>query len=420
MFSIALYGVTIFLIFVVIPFLHFFNEESESNSRDRLHKAIIYTFGFAMLMTILLLFGAFMKPSFPDPSLIINKIIHLAQTTKAQNALIMVLTIITGAGFLNVTFYTASGLIAWPIGLIMGTSSLATRVNDVNDREVLLRMRINNLEEKARASRLTPTEREQLIEAQNDLRELEREEAALSGYSGSWTYKFRKAIRPVQIVTGCVFGALSILLMSSMISVNVDRVLHGAGPKQGYVLLEPMIFNPLDYVYTKLQDLIVIGPMPLLIVTCFLVVATISGIRNLGLWLLFVRLHRIKVGRTQPQALLYLCVTLMLAALAFNLTLYSMTTQYVTFGNQNYRQEVNGTMVVKPCSLKDFSEDCILTRSSVLLMRMMSQVWIVGAIFYWWSWVFVGIGAIALVACLVRGRREASHGIISDQDEFED
>lgn len=342
------------------------------------------------------------------------------ETNKAQNALNLILTIITTAGFVNVSFYTASGIFSWPISLILGTSSVANRFTAVNDREVLLRMRINNLQEKARVSRLTPREQEQLNEAENDLRELEREEVALNDYSGSLSYKLRKLIRPLQVVLGVVFGLLSIFLVVTLVMVNIDRILHGAGPKQGYILLHPKIFNPLEYVYTKLQDLVIIGPIPLLVVTCFLTVASISGMRNLGLWFLFARLHRIKVGRTQPQALLFFCISLMLAALSFNLILYSMTTQFVTFGDQKIRHQVNGTTVVSPCSLEDYNSDCILTRSSILLMRMMSQVWIFGAIFYWASWFFVIVATLSFIAYLVRGKRDATHGIVTDENEFED
>lgn len=408
------------MIFVVVPFLHFLNEETESSSSDRLHNAIKYTFACIVLVTLLLVFGALMKNGNTDPSTIFSKMVHLVGTNKFQDALNMVLTILTTVGFLNITFYTASGIFSWPIGLFLGTSSVANRFTAINDRELILRMRINTLQEKSRVGRLTPREREQLVEAENDLREVEREEIALSGYSSSLTYKLRKCIRPTQIIVGSTFGLLSIVLVVTLIIVNIDRILHGAGPKQGYVLLQPSIFNPLDYVYTKLQGFLFIGPLPLLVVTSFLVVATISGIRNLGLWFLCARLHRIKVGRTQPQALLFFCVTIMLAALSFNIILYSMTTQYVTFGSQNFNhQGPNGTLVVEPCTLDNYHKDCLLTRSSILLMRMMSQIWIFGAVFYWLSWVFVLVATISFIAYLIRGKREATHGLVSDDNEFE-
>lgn len=417
----ALYAISIFLMFVIIPFLHFFNEESESNSQDRLYSSIKYTFVFLLLMIALLAIGSSIPTPPFDPNSIISKILHIAQTTKAQDGLNLVLAIITAAGSLNVVFYTASGIFSWPIGLLLGTSSVASRFTAMNDRETLLRSRISNLNEKARVTRLSDAEREQLTEAEDELRTLEREEAALSGYSNSWTYKLRKAIRPLQIIFGSVFGLLAIVIVVSLILVNIDRVLYGLGPKQGYVLVETHIFNPLSFVFMKLQELTFIGPMPLLIITCFLAIATISGVRNLGLWLLFTRLHRIKLRRTQPRALLFFCVTIMLAALSFNLIIYSMTSEFFTFGLQNHQtKSQNGTMTVVPCTLKSPSDDCIMTRSSVLLLRMVSQLWVFGALFYWYSWAFVTVAFVSFVAYLVRGKRQASHGVITDAEEFED
>lgn len=417
----ALYGIIMFLAFVVIPFLHFFNEETESNSRDRLHTSIKYTFGFVLLVIVLLFIGAFIQTENPGGNDIFDKIVPSKDFTKLQSAIIMVLTVITTAGFLNLTLYTASGIFSWPIGLMMGTSSLSNRYDAVSDRSDLLRVRINNLQQKARIESLSPRDQEQLTRAEEELRQLDREETVLFGYSASWTYKLRKAIRPFQIFMGSIFGILSLLLLGTLIVVNIDRILHSDGPKQGYILLRTQIFNPLEYVYTKAQDLVVIGPMPLMIVTCFLVVATISGIRNLGLWFMLARLHRVKVGRTPPQALLYFCITIMLTASAFNLLLYSMTTQYVTFGNQNYQQQgPNGTRTTKPCTLDDYHHECIVTRASQILMRMMSQIWIFGAIFYWLSWAFIVVASVSLIAYLWRGKRQAAHDILVDDDEFEE
>lgn len=409
------------MIFVVIPFLHFFNEESESNARDRFYKALKISLGFLVPALILVGIGA-LKNYNMDPNTIFDKIVTIKGVTKFQGSILMVLTLIYTMGFVNVSFYTASGLFSWPIGLLLGTTSIAERCDVVSDQSDLYRVRINNLREKARIGQLTTREQEQLARAEEDLRRLDQEETILTGYSSSWSYKLRYIIRAIQIIAGLLLGCLSILLVATLIIVNVDRLLHSGGPRQGYILLKLQIFNPLEYVLVKAQDLIFVGPLPLLVITSFLVVATISGIRNLGLWFMFARLHRVKVGRVPPQALLYTCITIMLAAAAFNLTLFSLAPQFVTFGDQNYKStDTNGTVVVKPCSLGDYHSDCILTRSSIMLMRIMSALWIFGTIFYWWGWAFVTVATISFLAYLKRGRRQAGHDTVPDDDEdFED
>lgn len=419
----TLYGVASSLIFIFIPFLHFFNDESNSSSTGRLHSAIRYTFAFLLLMIVLFVCGAYIYPENLGPSNIFDKI-TLKGETKFQSALTFVLAIVTTIGLIDVSFYTASGIFSWPIGLLLGTSSLSSRYDCVSDRVDLLRIQIANLRQKSRVEQLSQRDQERLDKAEEELARLDREEALLAGQRHSWTYKLRKVIRPTQIVFGTIFGAVSLIILTTLITVNTDRIMHSNGPKQGYVLLKPTLFNPLEYVFTKLQDYIFFGPMPLLLVVCFLIVATISGIRNLGLWFMLSRLYRIKVGRTQPQALLFFCMTMMFAALSFNLLLYSMAPQYITFGNQKYKsQSTYGNSTVgetKPCTMDDYHKECIITRSSALLMRMMSQVWLFGAIFYWSSWIFVAVGTVSFIAYLYRGKRQAAHDIVESDEEFEE
>lgn len=418
---IALYGITVFSVFILIPFFHFYNEERENNPNHRLHNAIKYTFFSTFIMGTMLLLGASLHTSGFDPNEIFSRIFHLTETTRFRNAITIILTFITTAGFLNVAFYTASGIFSWPIGLLLGTSSVSNRLEVVNEAEIQLRTRINTLQAKLRLGQLGPRDRLQLLELEEQLRNLEREEAALATNSSSITYKLRCAIRPLQKIVGFLSGILSIVLVVSLILANLDRFLHGTGPKEGYVLLKPTMFNPISYICSKAQELTSVGPFPLLIITSFLLIATISGMRNLGLWFLFARIHRIKPGRTHPQALLFFCTSVMFAAMAFNLVIYSMSTEYVTFGGQNYiTKGANGTTLVQPCTFQDYNESCVLSRASILLIRMMSQLWVFGAIFYWQSWMFVAVSLISFAAYLVRGKRSATHGLVTDENEVED
>lgn len=373
-----------------------------------------------------MILGSVIPISTPDSTTIINHIIHIVEAPKFQQALNLVFSFLTIAGLANVALYTGSGLFCWPIGLLMGTTSVASSLNRLNDREVTLRLRVNNLQQRERTGRLTPNEREELANAEQELRELERDELVLTGYRYTLNYRLRVMIRPLQIILGILFTMFSLFLLITLILVSVDRILHGAGPKQGYILTKPQILNPLEYILQTTQDYVVIGPLPLFLIACYLIVVTISGIRNLGLWFLFARVHRIKVGRTQPQALLFLCVTIMLTVLSFNVFLYSFSSNYMTFGNQyqspkstNVATNSIDTQTIQ-CNLEKYDTSCVLTRSSILTMRMMSQFWFIGAVIYWWNWVFVAVAGVSLLACLVRGKRKSTHGMVSDENEFED
>lgn len=411
----VLYSIISILVFILIPFLYFLNAESDSASRAN---ALKYTLVFVFFTATLLVLGVVFHNKNPAPNTIFDKIAPLKNMTKLEGAALMVLSVMMTTGFTNVVLYTASGLFSWPIGLILGTSSVSKRHGDLRDRCDLLRMRVSTLMERSRTNGLTNEEREQLARTEDELRQLDREEGSLAGYSSSWTYKLRSAIRPVQILVGSLTCSLSLVLLATLIIVNVDRILHGAGPKQGYVLLEQRIFNPLEFIFTKLQDMIFVGPLPLLVITSFLAVATVSGARNLGLWFVLVRVYRVKVARTHPQALLYFCATIMLAAVAFNLLLYSMASRFISFGSQNFIPQ--GSNASRPCSLAEHNDQCIFTRSSILIMQTISNVWIFGTMFYWLGWAFIVVATVSLIAYIIRGKRPATHEIVVEEDDFEE
>lgn len=55
---------------------------------------------------------------------------------------------------------------------------------------------------------------------------------------------------------------------------------------------------------------------------------------------LFVKLYKIRPQRTQPQALLFLCMILLLIVLHTSYMIYSLAPQYVMYGSQKYLLQV--------------------------------------------------------------------------------
>lgn len=411
------------LVVAVLPFLHFYNDLTVSNSETRFWNAIKSTTWFFFLAASLILIGAFLPTKIktnngndPDHQEFIIKF------NQIQDAVNLVITFITCAGFINLIFYTASGIISWPLGLVLGNSKLSKRISEINERKNELTLYISMLRDKRRYGTLSDRESQALTRSESELETLEREEAALTEYSSTWVYKARMLIRPSQIIVGTLTGLLSLLLVCNLVIVNIDRLLNGSGSKDGYLLKKVTLFNPIDYIFIYIHNIMLIGPMPLLLIECFLVVCTISGIRNLGLWLFVTKIFKVKVGRTQPQALIFFCCTIMLAILSCSILFFSIAPTYVTFGSQYYQTKGANSTEVLPCSLDSPSNACLKTRSSTLILAMLSQVWLFGAVFYWMSWLFVLVSFVSLIAYSIRGRRDARHSLLSqsDEDEFED
>jgi hypothetical protein len=137
---------------------------------------------------------------------------------KGEDALYMVLSILTSIGVINLVIFTGFGMSSWPIGLIRGTKSASHQIEEIQDSHLINQTKINALKDRERVGgRLTARERRQLAKLEETERLISREEHHLLYYRSSLFYKCRKFIRPLQIVFGCVAGALSLLVWISLL-----------------------------------------------------------------------------------------------------------------------------------------------------------------------------------------------------------
>lgn len=160
--------------------------------------------------------------------------------------------------------------------------------------------------------------------------------------------------------------------------------MNGLGMKMGYALVNRTLPNPIDMVLVPLQRVFPLDYILILIVTWFLLLCTMSGIRNLGIRVFGIKMYSLKRRKTRPQGLLLTCVTLIMTVLAINIFVYMISPQYTTFGNQRYIAVDNGTAEylestnitthVKSCDLTTKPDQCTMTRNSALLTRFFYKV----------------------------------------------
>ncbi len=134
------------------------------------------------------------------------------------------------------------------------------------------------------------------------------------------------------------------------------------------------------------------------IITMYFVVTSMAGIRNMGIWFFWIRvskgpvsvlpekhctdaikwvspfssfqLYKIRPKRTRPQALLFLCMILLLIVLHTSYMIYSLAPQYVMYGSQKYFVQVRKNV-------------CIFMCISTFFVSM----WMAGLKPFWSSWV---------------------------------
>lgn len=137
---------------------------------------------------------------------------------RGEDALEMVLNILSLFGLINIIFYTGFGVSSWPIGLIRGSRSAKKQMEDIQNQHVVNQMRINQLRDKERlGSRLSDRERRQLQELEENERLLAREEKYLENYRRGWFYRLRHPIRFIQVWMGLAAGCLGFLVWLSLL-----------------------------------------------------------------------------------------------------------------------------------------------------------------------------------------------------------
>lgn len=148
------------------------------------------------------------------------------------------------------------------------------------------------------------------------------------------------------MIFGVFFLIISVLIISSLVINNIDSLLHGSS-KDGYLLKEKTIFNPVDYLLTKANKIYPLDYIIYLAISWYLIFCTLSGVRNLGIGLFFYKLGTFKPGQTTPQGLLLASSVLMMSMLSINLLMFSIAPIYSSFGNQVFMSDG----ALKQCNL---------------------------------------------------------------------
>ncbi|XP_013783878.1 probable lysosomal cobalamin transporter isoform X1 [Limulus polyphemus] len=427
----ALYSIVVFFAFFLLPFIYFFFEEKddgENHVGSRLCTALKYTIVFLLVGAVLLLIGAFipMKKAPPKNSTEWEKlefIVNELGQNRGEDALSFILGVLSLIGMLYFIIYTGCGISSWPIHLFRGTRSAAAEQDDVTNQREITTSRITNLRDKYQnKKKLSSREQSDLAELQENEHLLSRRERHLKNLRESLTYKCRCIIRPFQMVIGILGALLGFLLWISLLLSNIDKAINSLGYKMGYAQTQPNLPNPFDFVLVHAQKVFPVDYVIFVCVLIYLVLFTISGIRNLGIWCFCVRMYKIRPRRTPPQGMLMLCSILMYTILAINIFLYSVSPQYTTYGSQQYIANItnatgNSTgQALKRCSSEALPDECTMTRASFLLLRFFYKAWFFGAAYYWAMWVFLLVTVIAFFVTIIRKRRSSIEGLVEDDD----
>eukprot|EP00066_Takifugu_rubripes_P012461 XP_011601727.1 PREDICTED: probable lysosomal cobalamin transporter [Takifugu rubripes] len=341
----TLYSIILFCVFLWIPFVYFYYEERDDDNINKclqVKNALKYTIGFAFVCVVLLLIGAFvpLDPPTGQNSTQWQKVQYLFQELGSSHglyALSFSISTLTLIGMLAVITYTAYGMSVLPLNLIKGTRSVAyERLENTEDTEDV-EHQIEKLKSKCSDGRpLSSRDRNNLRELESRLLVLRRRGRHLEIAEKNCCTKVGRALRPVKILLGVSFILVALLFTIALFISNLDKALHSAGISSGFIIFGTNLTNPLNELLLVLQPVFPLDYILITVITVYFVITSMAGIRHMGIWFFWIRLYKIRPKRTRPQALLFLCMILLLIILHTSYMIYSLAPQYVMYGSQKY------------------------------------------------------------------------------------
>ncbi|NWS82357.1 LMBD1 protein, partial [Toxostoma redivivum] len=418
----TLYSIILFCVFLWIPFVYFYYEEKEDdgNTCSQVKTALKYTLGFITICAVLLLIGAFVPLDIPNKknSTEWEKVKLLFEefgSSHGLTALSFSISSLTVIGMLAAITYTAYGMSALPLNLIKGTTSASyERLENTEDIEEV-EQHLLRIKSKCRDGRpLSSRDRRTLQQLEERLRTLRRRERHLESIEKSWWTKACEAIRPLKVVWGVFFIIVALLFTVSLFLSNLDKALHSAGFDSGFIILGTNLTNPLNMLLPVLQRVFPLDYILITTIVMYFIFTSMAGIRNMGIWFFWTRLYKIRRGKTRPQALLFLCMILLLIVLHTSYMIYSLAPQYVMYGSQKYLVQLGNIfrsllyVILFPFNL----DQCIVTRTYLFLHKF----WFFSAAYYFGNWAFIAVFLIGLIVSCCKGKKSVIEGEVDDDD----
>ncbi|NWX46998.1 LMBD1 protein, partial [Steatornis caripensis] len=409
----TLYSIILFFVFLWIPFVYFYYEEKEDSGDNicSVKTALKYTVGFITVCAILLLIGAFVPLNIPNKnnSTEWEKVKLLFEefgSSHGLTALSFSISSLTVIGMLAAVTYTAYGMSALPLSLIKGTTTAAyERVENTGDIEEV-EQHLSRIKSKCREGQpLSLRDRRTVHYLEERLWTLRRRERRLQCIEKSWWTKFSDAMRPIKVVGGVFFTMVALLFTVSLFLSNLDKALHSAGFDSGFIILGTNLTNPLNMLLPVLQTVFPLDYILITTIVMYFIFTSMAGIRNMGIWFFWTRLYKIRRGRTRPQALLFLCMILLLIGLHTSYMIYSLAPQYVMYGSQKYLVQVRLLFAF-------LLDQCIVTRTYLFLHKF----WFFSAAYYFGNWAFIAVFLIGLIVSCCKGKKSVIEGEVDEDD----
>lgn len=401
------------------PFAWIYYEEwdDESTNSSRIATALKYTIGIGITLALLFALGLFVPSASGIPKdktgLNLGYLKDLIASSRPTKALLFVLGILLCAGTLTAIYYSSTGLGTLPMSLLKtkssrdldaeeGDQAVELELNQQKQRQIQLRYESNQ-------THMPPKERRELESLQRRERALVR---SIRLKSQGRSQFLERASRPVNIFFGLLYLFLSLVFIATLTIGLIRELLSkdSCGPRCGFLKVLPssILLNPIDLVMTKLPyyGSFILGSLFIL----FLTLATLHGIKSLGIRFLWISLFKVRADATVPQALLTYGLSTLFAVLGLQYTFTNFVAPaYVQYGTQTF---CNATLaecaenqnLVVPCTLLTNEEDSKCTRSVISRIgaSLVTNFPGFGIVLYWAQYAILGVFLFSLVVSVFK------------------
>jgi len=423
-----LYSFILVFAFGIIPFAYFYYEEDDEHVtiKQKIWGGCKYTIFLILIVVIFLSVGIFLSLVKPGDAPSIGNAKEWAQNiidsqNVPESSISFAISCLTVVGYVCWITYTAYGLSAFPIGIIKGKKHIAEDTSDINSNLQVTREKASAIQSKylSGTKKINKKDTEQLDLLKRKERVLARQNVRLQGENTGWR-KIWSALKPFMFIFGLLFLLFSILIWVSILLTNIDKAANAGkfcGSQCGFILANPKIFNPVDFVLTELSKYFPLDYIALGLIIFYIFFTTLSGIIRIGVRFLWVNLYKIRRGSTAPQGLLLASIILMFSILSLNMELTTLAPQYANWGSQTYNN-LNSTEVF-PCSPDAPSGSCYMTQIGTIVSKISLRTSFFGIIFFYATWIFIACTFISFFIAAFKAKSSNVEVRESDSDEEE-
>ncbi|GFN20234.1 hypothetical protein AtubIFM55763_010772 [Aspergillus tubingensis] len=430
-----LYSLDAFLCLLAIPFVYFWYEEydevavesGEQSAAKRLWTAFKYTISFIAIVVVLFIVGFLVPVSNIKDSNVSDYLRKLLAENRGERVITFTLGLLITLGLFLYVLYTSTGLAVLPMRMIRAAPSVSDMTWKASTGAQLEsnRERQRQLEGRCRGDPglLSSKERRELDTLVRDERTLIRRQRLAEEADGEGRGRFMRAwlkvtafFRPLKLLGGIAILLVALMIWISMLLTAIDKAKNSMCKQRcGYILSRIGVFNPLNWVFVQSAKVFPIDYAVFTVVVLLLFGSSVVGISTIGIRFLWIRIFRIRMGHTSPQALLLTTAMLILTILALDYSIPMLVApQYATFGPQTFCDRPPGQQsdcltnkrLIKPCSeLTDNTaakQVCTPSVTSMFLNRVTISYPFFGTVFFWSQFIFLVVYLLVLVTSFIR------------------